>query len=140
MTDPTPQSVACYCATIRKIARALTRLYDGALEGTGLRVTQYALLSNIRRMEPVSFQSLSSAVALERTTLIRNLNLLRKQGLVHTDSESKVHTLTLTDMGRTTLEAARPYWHKAQSRVQETLSKEERALLNELPVRLNNIE
>ena len=76
MVHPEVQPAGCYCTTIRKAARSLTKGYDKALEGTGLRVTQYALLNNIRRLEPVSFQDLSAAIALERTTLIRNLNLL----------------------------------------------------------------
>lgn len=139
MTTSTPQAAGCYCTTLRKAARALTKGYDTALEGTGLRITQYALLNHIHRMEPVSFQALSAAISLERTTLLRNLTLLTKQGLVHTDSDSRAHNMTLTDEGRKTLEAARPSWQKAQNRVLEFLSPEEQLLLNGLPGKLQNI-
>ena len=124
---------------LRKAARALTKGYDKALEGTGLRITQYALLNHIYRMEPVSFQSLSSAISLERTTLIRNLNLLCKQGFVHTESESRTHMLTLTDEGRMALEAARPHWRTAQDRILESLSNEEKIFLDGMLNRLQHI-
>ena len=139
MTNPAPQSAACCCTTLRKAARVLTRGYDAALEDTGLRITQYALLNHIHRMEPVSFQALSAAILLERTTLIRNLNLLAKQGLVHTDSDARAHNLTLTEEGHKALEAARPYWRKAQDRVLEALSPEEQSLLHALLGKLHAI-
>jgi DNA-binding MarR family transcriptional regulator len=138
MTRPEAQPPSCYCTLLRKSARALTNGYDSALEETGLRITQYALLNHIYRMDPVSFQDLSVALSLERTTLIRNLNLLRKRGYVHTDSGSKAHVITLTDAGRAALEAARPHWRKAQGRVFNTLSSEEQVLLTDLLGRLQN--
>jgi DNA-binding MarR family transcriptional regulator len=64
--------------------------------------------------------------------LIRNLNLLRKRGYVHTDSGSRAHAITLTDAGRAALEAARPHWRKAQDQVFNTLSSEEQVLLTVL--------
>ena len=139
MIQPEGQPAGCYCTTIRKAARSLTKGYDKALEGTGLRVTQYALLNNIRRMEPVSFQDLSAAIALERTTLIRNLNLLCNQGFVHTNSGPKAHAITLTKAGRLALEAAVPHWRKAQDHVQNNLSNEEQALLTSLLGKLQAI-
>jgi DNA-binding MarR family transcriptional regulator len=109
MTNTETKTASCYCTLLRKSARSLTNGYDSALEETGLRITQYALLNHIYRMDPVFFHDLSVAIALERTTLIRNLNLLRKRGYVHTDSGSKAHVITLTDAGRAALEAARPH-------------------------------
>jgi DNA-binding MarR family transcriptional regulator len=129
VTNPETQPAGCYCTLLRKSARALTNGYDSALEKTGLRVTQYALLNHIYRMEPVSFQDLSAAIALERTTLIRNLTLLGKRGYVYTDSCSRAHAITLTDAGRAALEAARPYWRKAQDHVLGILNSEEQVLL-----------
>ena len=139
MTHPKVQAAGCYCTALRKAARSMTKGYDKALEGTGLRVTQYALLNHIRRMEPVSFQSLSIAIALERTTLIRNLNLLSKQGFVHTDSGPKAHAIALTKAGLLALEAAMPHWSKAQDHVKNTLSSEEQALLSNLLGKLQTL-
>ncbi|MDR1686464.1 MAG: MarR family winged helix-turn-helix transcriptional regulator [Desulfovibrio sp.] len=139
MANSEVQPTGCYCTTLRKAARALTKGYDKALEGTGLRITQYALLNHIHRMEPVSFQALSSAVALERTTLIRNLNLLCKQDFVHTNSGTRIHAIMLTEVGRAALEAARPYWRKAQDHILKTLSNEEQIFLNDLLHKLQNI-
>jgi DNA-binding MarR family transcriptional regulator len=138
MTNPETQPAGCYCTLLRKSARALTNGYDSALEETGLRITQYALLNHVYRMEPVSFQDLSAAIALERTTLIRNLTLLGKRGYVHTYSCSRAHAITLTDAGRAALKAARPHWRKAQDHILNILSSEEQVLLTGLLEKLQN--
>jgi DNA-binding MarR family transcriptional regulator len=138
MTNPESQLAGCYCTLLRKSARVLTNGYDSALEETGLRVTQYALLNHIYRMEPVSFQDLSAAIALKRTTLIRNLTLLGKRGYVYTDSCSRAHAITLTDAGRAALKAACPYWRKAQGHLHNILSSEEQVLLTGLLEKLQN--
>ncbi len=42
-----PPASACVCTTVRKADRALNRLYDQALQPSGLLTTQYALLSTL---------------------------------------------------------------------------------------------
>ena len=48
---------------------ALARLRDDALEPTGLNATQYAVLVNIERYQPVPQMTLAEHLELERTTL-----------------------------------------------------------------------
>ena len=41
----------CACASLRRAARAVTQLYEAALQDTGLRATQFTLLQALERGE-----------------------------------------------------------------------------------------
>src|SRR3954453_22276475 len=84
---PTPMQTdrpgyACTCFVIRRAARHLTQSYDRFLAPTGLRTTQYSLLSTLKRTGPRTIQSLAAEMGLDRTTLGRNLRPLERDGLV----------------------------------------------------------
>ena len=49
----------CACFKVRSAARAVTSLYDEALESTGLKITQFATLSVIRSRGTVRMQRLA---------------------------------------------------------------------------------
>lgn len=133
MNDMVPPS-PCYCTNLRKAARAVSALYDKALEPCGLRVTQYSLLAHVARMEPVTFRSLSQTMRLERTTLVRNIDLLRKQDLITDapDTVGKAGLLRVTGKGRDVLEQAVPLWKNAQASVKTLLAPEEIVSLKDL--------
>src|SRR5262245_32843410 len=74
--------VACVCFNVRKTARVMTQLYDDMLRPTGLRVTQFSLLMGTRSLEPVTLLRLAKVMAMDRTTLTRNLRPLEQQKLL----------------------------------------------------------
>jgi DNA-binding MarR family transcriptional regulator len=115
-------------------------MYNEALEPSGLRVTQYALLSHLNRLGPVSMNELAESLRLERTTLIRNLTPLLKQEFVGTDSARgmKAHRFFLTPSGEKTLEGARSCWLKAQRILRSHLSQEEESVLLQVLQKLEN--
>src|ERR687896_523796 len=72
----------CACFNLRKVARAVTHLYDETLRPAGLRATQFSLLIAARMAGPVSLTHLAELTVMDRTTLTRNLELLQKQELI----------------------------------------------------------
>jgi DNA-binding MarR family transcriptional regulator len=132
----------CYCTTLRKAARSVTRLYDNAVEPAGLRITQYALLNTLSRLGQASLHALSESTRLERTTLIRNLDVLVKQDLVRIIHEQppRAHSVCLTDKGEIRLNAARPLWERAQTRIGGMLTSEEVSLLQNLLLKLHALD
>lgn len=121
----------CHCFNFRSVARILTHFYDQELEPTGLLITQYSLLSHVARLGPLSMNSLSEAMGLERTTLLRNLHLLAKRNFVdmeHADGR-KAKFVRIRPEGTAALEAARPSWTAAQNKLKSLLSEEERSML-----------
>ena len=72
----------CTCARLRRTARRLTRAYDRALRPSGLRLTQYSVLANVTRAGGLSITELAERLAMDRTTLTRNLRPLEAAGWV----------------------------------------------------------
>lgn len=113
----------CACFNLRKATRAVTQLYDDMLRPSGLRATQFSLLTVIWIMGRVSITRLAEEAVLDRTTLARNLDLLEEGGLVRIQAgdDARVREVSLTPAAHETLAAALPYWEKAQAQVTKNL-------------------
>ena len=117
---------ACACGNVRKAARAITQLYDEALRPTGLLVTQFGILAATMALGAVTVTKLAERTVTDRTTLTRNLKLLKKRGLIRiqTGNDRREKEVTLTDRGREALAQAYPFWQKAQAHVVKGLGEE----------------
>lgn len=119
--------LACAVMSFRQMARAVTAHYDAQLRPTGLRATQLNLLMAIESEAATTVTDLAEILAMERTTLTRNLKLLRNRGLV----EKK--RISLTAKGRRSAAAALPLWESAQQQFVRSLGQRRwAALLDEL--------
>ena len=109
-----------YCAAFRfrMTARAVTRLYDAALQESGIRSTQFAILVAIAKKQPIPIHSLSEILFIDPTTLTRSLQLMRKEALVAISKRSMMRQrfVTLTSRGEQALSRALPAWRHVQSR------------------------
>jgi DNA-binding MarR family transcriptional regulator len=125
------QPLPCACTSLRKGGRALSRLYDDALDPSGLRVTQYSLLATLARAGSLSLTALADELVMDRTTLSRNLLPLERAGLVHVapGTDRRLRFAQLTPVGQERLEAARPLWRAAQDQVTEAFGRERLAAL-----------
>ncbi|MDX8470281.1 MarR family transcriptional regulator [Mesorhizobium sp. VK23B] len=107
----------CNCLALRQASRRVTQLYDRVLAPTGLRVTQYSMLTEIERLAPISLIPLAEAMVMDRATLGHNIRPLQAQGYlslsIGTDRRSR--EVSLTPAGKAALKQARLLWHKAQS-------------------------
>lgn len=114
----------CVCANLRRATRAITNLYDLALASSGLKITQFSLLRAVARSEPVAISALAEEMALDRTTLARNLAPLERDRLValKPGSDQRVTEVRLTRAGRDAIAAALPLWKKTQADVSRLLS------------------
>ncbi len=126
--------LACTCSLVRGAARRLTQYYDEALKETGLKVTQYGLLSNIERMDRPSVTDLADRLDLDRTTLTRNLAPLRDAGWVRLapGSDRRSRSVELTDTGRDMLALARPHWRRAEVALRQRAGGEVTAALRDV--------
>jgi DNA-binding MarR family transcriptional regulator len=113
----------CTCFNLRKAARAVTQLYDEFMRPTGLRATQFSLLTVIRIVGKISITALAQEAVMDRTTLKRNLELLEREGLVRIQpgDDARVREVSLTAVARKKLDAALPYWTRAQTHVTRKL-------------------
>jgi DNA-binding MarR family transcriptional regulator len=114
-----------YCASLnfRRTARAITRLYDLAFQGTGIRSTQFTILIAIAKAQPVSISTLGEILVIDSTTLTRSLAKLHKQGFltISKRAERRQRFVTLTHGGVKALEDSLPGWRAAQERFVKTV-------------------
>jgi len=120
---------ACAVMNLRQAARTVTAHFDQQLRPARLRATQLNLLMAIEMAAAATVTDLADILAMDRTTLTRNLKLLRDRGLVARNR------IALTEKGRRSAAAALPLWEKAQAKVLRSLGERRwAALLGELAV------
>ena len=116
-----------YCASLnfRRTARAVTRLYDAAMQGSGMRSTQFAILAGIAKKQPIAIGALGEILQIDQTTLTRSLQLLQKDGLLSCSERSTMRRrfLEITPKGRRALARALPYWQKMQRHFESSVGR-----------------
>jgi DNA-binding MarR family transcriptional regulator len=100
---------------LRQAARAVTAQFDAQLQSTGLRATQLNLLMAVETGAATTITDLAEILAMDRTTMTRNLKLLRDRGFVE---QSRI---ALTSKGRRAAAIALPLWEQAQARFVKSL-------------------
>ena len=110
------ECAACTCFAVRRAARVITQHYDRLLRPSGLRATQFTVLTMLALAGPRPLGQVASRLGMERTTLTRNLRTLQANGLVTVTSggDRRVRTIDITPKGRQAAVDALPHWRKAQ--------------------------
>ena len=128
----------CACANLRRAARAVTRLYDQELRGTGLSVTQFTLLQALALAGELTQGELGDMLANDSTTLTRTLANLHASGwvFVRSGADRRVRLISLTAPGRRQLEQSTPSWERAQEGVRRFLGDSRWEVLRELTHRV----
>ena len=127
-------ATACFCSKTRRASRVLMRLYDEALAGSGLTVTQYGVLRTLARLEAPTLSTLAAATGHDRTAMWRTLQPLIRKGLAVAAAGDRGHAalLALTADGARLIGEAEPAWRAAQERVGEALGPDAEALFRAL--------
>jgi DNA-binding MarR family transcriptional regulator len=109
---------SCVCISLRKAANHISKLYDNELSTLDIKITQYSTLKNIKDLGNPTVNDLSRRLNLERTTVLRNLDKLKKVGLISYKKNdiSKIKVITLTVNGIKKLTEAEVIWGKTQQK------------------------
>jgi DNA-binding MarR family transcriptional regulator len=114
-----------YCASLnfRRTSRMVTRMYDIAMQESGVRSTQFALLVGIAKLQPVTMGALAQVLMLDRSTLTRSLRLLEKERLIEISKRAAMRQrfLKLTPSGEKALQRSLPLWRAAHARFVEAV-------------------
>jgi len=132
---PTTQQIArtiaseCACLRLRGAARSLTRDYDAELRAAGIKLSQLSVLVAVAMFgeRGAAMKPLAEAIAMDRTTLTRNLRPLIDADwlrLSKSETDGRSRTVTLTQGGAELLERAFPLWKRAQISARKRLGPE----------------
>ncbi len=123
MTDSSASPAGCTHFKLRQLNRLITRHYEAAMASSGLKITQYSLLSLIVKLGPLRAGGLAAAMQLDASTLSRNLLPLVERGLVQVragdDGRSRI--VEATDAGRVLRTQAQRAWKQAQLALNQQL-------------------
>ncbi len=113
----------CTNFKLRQLLRRVSLVYDRAMAECGLKTTQYSLLTHVEKLGPITQAELAKAMAMDSSTLSRNLKPLQSAGWVaiSAGSDARSHALTMTASGRKKRVEAQILWKRAQLQLNETV-------------------
>lgn len=124
----------CTNLKLRQLSRLVTRHYERHFAETGLKITQYSLLSHVVTLAPIRAGDLAAAMKLSPSALSRNLQPLVARRLVEMapgeDARSRIVEATVA--GHAVRASAQRDWKRAQLALNERLGVERVAALHEL--------
>ena len=129
-----PSLGRCNASAVKKAARRLSLMYDTVLAPTGLKSTQYGILSELRSRGAAlpTVGELAEELVMDRSTLGQNLRPLERDQLITllTDpKDRRSRLIALTRHGIAKLNEAAKYWVIAQDRFETAFGKQEAAEL-----------
>jgi DNA-binding MarR family transcriptional regulator len=125
----------CVCFNLRRVTRAVTQFYDSEMRRHRIRPTQGTILSSLQAKHSWNMAELSDWLGMDRTTLVRNLKPLQRDGLVQVGGGGHGNRveLTITAKGRKQVEKLTPAWKSAQCAAVKTLGEKRwSAILSDL--------
>jgi DNA-binding MarR family transcriptional regulator len=137
--DGWEEYLGCVAGHLRAATRAITRRYDSALRPHGVRITQIAILVELRRRQPQTLSAFARALGSDRSGVARDLAILEGAGLVASSrapDDRRARLLSLTEAGEQKLAECGSAWRAAQARVREGLGDADVTALVELADRL----
>jgi DNA-binding MarR family transcriptional regulator len=120
MSLPLRSASPCIASAMRAASRRLTLLYDEVMAPSGLRLTQFGILSELERRasEPPTVSELAEILVIERSALGQTLRTLEKAGLVTLDrdrQDGRRRPVRLTKAGQKAVVRGFRYWKKAHT-------------------------
>ena len=109
----------CLARQAAMTARAVGRVYAATLRPLGLQPTQVHLLGALSLYPDAGMAELSAMLVIDRSTLVRNLKLLERDGLIAASRPpgSRAKRFAVTEAGRRLVASVEPLWEEAHRRL-----------------------
>ena len=116
---------ACLGMRVARLHRIVARVYEQALQTVGLSLPQMEILTVlISATSPMRPAVLAGRLMLERSSVSRNLALMKRRGwitVVETSPTGRAMSATITDTGVAAFTSASTAWRGAQTRASAML-------------------
>src|SRR3954469_9115805 len=131
-TATTPRG--CTNLKLRQLTRRVSQHYDRIVGASGLKTTQYSLLSHVARLGPVRPGDLADAMEMDASTLTRNLQPLVANGWVEVGpgADGRSRAVTATVAGESKRAEAQRDWKRPQLAFNRRLGDDRVAALHAL--------
>ena len=143
--DTAVKPQGCTNIKLRQLMRRVAQHYDAEVGKTGLKGTQYSLLSYVYKLGPLRPGDLAREMKIDASTLTRNLKPMVNAGWLSLDpgADGRSRLVSITDAGRDKRQEAQRRWRTAQEGLNNTLGVarvvELHALLDECMTRLSPV-
>ncbi len=124
----------CSNSALKRATRQLGQLYDDAIDASGLRGTQYTLMTQIHMNSGTSLKVLAESIVMDLSALGHTLKPLIRDGLVELVTDEKdrrVKRVKLTQAGVEKWQEAYGLWREAQERFEQQFGKEQAQALRD---------
>lgn len=124
----------CTNLKLRQLTRMVSRHYDSYVSETGLKNTQYALLSYVAGLGPIRPGDLAKRMQMDASTLTRNMQPLVAHGWVTigAGSDARSRLVDATEAGQAKRAEGQRAWKAAQTELNARLGADRVAALHEL--------
>lgn len=112
----------CIAVRARLMNRIITNTYDTAMRPYGIKLNQASILTMILIRGTPGFADISHMLHMEKSTLSRTIQRMRKQGWVEVvQDEGGSTVLRVTQVGEDILKKAYLAWEEAQTEISKLL-------------------
>jgi DNA-binding MarR family transcriptional regulator len=113
----------CTNFRLRHLARQVSRHYDAEVAHSGLKTSQYSLLSHVLHLGPLGPGVLAKAMGVDASTLTRNLKPMVAAGWLTQGegSDARSRLVEITEDGRRKRAEAQRHWRTAQEKLNALL-------------------
>jgi DNA-binding MarR family transcriptional regulator len=113
----------CLAGRVRLLSRTITGIFDEALRPLGLTAGQLNMLVMITLGGPLSPGELARGLNMEKSTMSRNIERMRKQGWIRVEAGESANQkeLAVSTKGQKLLHKCLPPWQAAQNRTRELI-------------------
>jgi DNA-binding MarR family transcriptional regulator len=121
--DAAVKPQGCTNLKLRQLMRRVAAHYDAEVGKTGLKGTQYSLLSYVLKLGPVRPGDLAAQMRVSPSTLTRNLRPLADAGFVEIGAgpDARSRLVSVTPLGREKRQEAQRRWRVAQEGINDML-------------------
>ncbi len=117
----------CNCFALRQAARFVTQLYERHLSQADVTAAQFTILSRLANRPDATAAELSDDLVMDRTTLVRALQPLQRDGLVLTaaaEHDTRTLVYRLSAAGARRYEKAHALWLEAQAEFEQHMKRD----------------
>lgn len=114
----------CVATRLRKLNRIVTNIYNAEFTAVGVTASQFNILTALAHFQSTSAVTIGKVLSLEKSSLSRNLKLMRRHGWIESEGDSRMTEIRISAKGKNIYAKAIPGWERAQSKCQRLLGAE----------------